>query len=391
MTQLHAQQQDAFDKVRAWIDGGCPGECFRLFGYAGTGKSTIAKLFPTIAPGRVLYAAYTGKAAHVLTRKGCPATTIHRLIYKPRERGSYHLRKLEEGLTVALEAGDGRKVRKLENLIRLEKEKLKSPTWDRNDHSELQEASLLVLDEVSMVGQQLGRDLLSYGTPVLALGDPGQLPPIGSVGGFFTDHEPNAMLTEVHRQEKGSDVLDLATSVRKGNSLSLGPCVVRKGTTKISELASYDQVLVGRNKTRKILNTQIRRHLGLSGLPKPGDKLVCLRNNHDLGIMNGSQWTVADSTELGNDQIALELRDDDNTKVDVISWTQLFENREAPYHNQRDAELFDYGYAMTVHKAQGSQWDRVYVVDESASFNKDRSRWLYTAITRAAEEVRISL
>lgn len=387
---LHAQQQDALDQVKAWIGQGCPGDCFRLFGFAGTGKSTIAKQFPDLVSGRVLYAAYTGKAAHVLNKKGCNATTIHRLIYRPRQNSGRHLRTLEDALTDAQKAKDATKVRKLEFLITKEKEKLKSPAWDRNDESDLKEASLLVLDEVSMVGDKLARDLISYGTPILALGDPAQLPPVGSTGGFFTNHKPNVMLTDIHRQEAGSEVLDLATRVRNKELLTLGDCVVPKGQLSLADIVQYDQILVGRNKTRKIINNRVRKHLGFTGLPKPGDKLVCLRNNHDIGIMNGSQWYVEDSTEVEGDQIILSLKDEDGVRVDVISWTHLFEGRDAPFHGATDCELFDYGYAMTVHKSQGSQWDKVFIVNESDAFRKDRHRWLYTAVTRASEKVMIS-
>lgn len=387
---LHAQQQDALDQVKAWIGQGCPGDCFRLFGYAGTGKSTIAKLFPTITAGRVLYAAYTGKAAHVLNKKGCDATTIHRLIYRPRQNSGRHLRKLEDALDAAQKAKDGKTVRKLEHLIHLEKEKLKSPAWDRNDESDLKEASLLVLDEVSMVGDRLARDLISYGTPILALGDPAQLPPVGGSGGFFTDHKPNVMLTDIHRQVEGSEVLDLATRVRACKPLPLGPSVVPKGSLSLDDIVQYDQILVGKNKTRQTINHRVRKHLGYEGLPKPGEKLVCLRNNHDLGIMNGSQWYIRDCTEVEGDKIIMHLIDDDHNKVDVVSWTHLFEGKDAPFHGATDCELFDYGYAMTVHKSQGSQWDKVFIVNESDVFRKNRFRWLYTAITRASEKVMIS-
>ncbi len=387
---LHAQQQDALDQVKAWIEQGCPGDCFRLFGFAGTGKSTIAKLFPTITAGHVLYAAYTGKAAHVLNKKGCAATTIHRLIYRPRINSGRHLRTLEDALDAAQKAKDGKKVHKLEHLIHVEKEKLKSPSWDKNDESSLKEASLLVLDEVSMVGDKLAHDLISYGTPILALGDPAQLPPVGGSGGFFTDHKPDVMLTDVHRQESGSEILDLATIARDCKPLPLGPCVVRKGTTTIADIVKYDQILVGKNKTRKTVNNQVRKRLGYSGLPKPGEKLVCLRNNHDLGIMNGSQWIVEDSTEVEGDKIILSINDEDGNHVDVVSWTHLFEGKDAPFHGATDCELFDYGYAMTVHKAQGSQWPSVFIVNESDVFRKHRFRWLYTALTRASEKVMVS-
>ena len=390
MPYLYPQQQEALGKVKDWLAAGCPTGIFRLFGWAGTGKSTIAKLFPGLVDGDVIYAAYTGKAAHVLSKKGCPATTIHRLIYAPKVSSGRHLRTLEEALTVAQQAQDGKKVRKLEHLIRMEKEKLKSPKFERKLKTQLREAALLVLDEVSMVGDKIAHDLMSYGTPILALGDPAQLPPVGGSGGFFTNHDPDVMLTEIHRQEAGSEILDMATAVRSRQQLPFGDCVVPKGTLKIEDIAEYDQIIVGRNATRRTINMSMRKHLGFEGLPKSGDKLVCLRNNHDLGIMNGSQWIVQDSVEVEGDQIILKLKDDDGITVDVLSWTHLFEGRDAPVFGSNDCELFDYGYAMTAHKSQGSQWGSVFIVDESSVFGKNKHRWLYTSLTRASERVMVS-
>lgn len=390
MQELHTQQQEALDKVKTWLAAGCPSGIFKLMGWAGTGKSTIAKQFPDLVHGPVIYAAYTGKAAHVLASKGCPASTIHRLIYTPRGSCGRMLRKLEEQLLIAQHDGLGNLVRKLEAKIRGEKEKLKSPKWDLSDGADLREAALLVIDEVSMVGEKLAHDLMSFGTPILALGDPGQLPPVKASSSILSKGEPDVMLTDIHRQAEGSEILDLATKVRRGETLPYGESVVRRGDTTITDLITYDQILVGKNATRQSINRMVRKQLGFEGLPKPGDKLVCLRNNHDLGIMNGSQWVVQDSIPVDGDQIILNLMGDDGVKVDVISWTHLFEGRESPHFGANDCELFDYGYALTVHKSQGSQWPYVFIVDESEVFRQNRNRWLYTAVTRASEKVTIS-
>jgi exodeoxyribonuclease-5 len=56
---------------------------------------------------------------------------------------------------------------------------------------------------------------------------------------------------------------------------------------------------------------------------------------------------------------------------------------------QKGVEEFDYAYALTVHKAQGSQWDDVLLFDQSHVFRKNRYRWFYTAITRAAKTITI--
>jgi exodeoxyribonuclease-5 len=84
-------QDAALNAVAAWLKAG-PGrgatpQVFRLFGYAGTGKTTLARHLAEGVDGEVLYAAFTGKAALVMRSKGCAgATTIHGLIYRARER-----------------------------------------------------------------------------------------------------------------------------------------------------------------------------------------------------------------------------------------------------------------------------------------------------------------
>ena len=69
-----------------------------------------------------------------------------------------------------------------------------------------------------MVDEELGRDLLSFGKPVLVLGDPAQLPPVKG-GGFFTEAEPDIMLTEVHRQAADNPIIRMSMVVREGGRL----------------------------------------------------------------------------------------------------------------------------------------------------------------------------
>ena len=165
--------------------GGKP-QVFRLFGYAGTGKTTLAKHLAEDVDGKVAFAAFTGKAALVMRAKGCVgASTIHSLIYRARESGE------------------------------------ETPSFDLWDEAPASKAKLIVIDECSMVDADLGRDLLSFGVPVLVLGDPAQLPPI-SGGGFFTDAEPDMMLTEVHRQAQDNPIVRLSMDVREGRALAYG-------------------------------------------------------------------------------------------------------------------------------------------------------------------------
>src|SRR5438876_5918165 len=228
---------------------------FRLFGYAGTGKTTLAKHLAEGVDGKVLFAAFTGKAACVMRSKGCPgAGTIHSLIYRARESGE------------------------------------ETPSFELWDEAPASKARLIVIDECSMVDAELARDLTSFGVPLLVLGDPAQLPPIQG-GGFFTDTEPDAMLTEVHRQAEDNPIIRLSMEVRAGRELEPGTYgethIVTRDALDPQRVIDADQVLVGRNATRRAYNARMRERRGFGGtLPSAGDKLVCLRNNKRKGLFN---------------------------------------------------------------------------------------------------------
>jgi exodeoxyribonuclease-5 len=400
-------QSEALERVRAWLaDPWRPGASrepgvFRLFGYAGTGKSTLARAASEGADGSVRYATFTGKAALVLQRAGCPtATTIHRLIYVPRTRCAQRLRELQAELAVER---DEDRARELRDLVREESSNLSRPSFSLNMLSSLRDAALLVVDECSMVGESIARDLLSFRVPILALGDPGQLPPVKDRG-YFTDprQEPDALLEEVHRQCSGSPVLELAGRARRGEPLEPGPYVgaghvdsfVRgRRDRSIEDAARFDQIIVGRNETRRAINARVREHLGRSSpLPEPGDRLVCLRNDYDYGLLNGSQWKVQDCEPLDEDRMLVSIEDptaEYPSPVAVVAHRGYVEGREVHWGEIRDAQCFDYAYAVTAHKAQGDQWPSVCVVDESYCFPGEERRWLYTAITRASDTVTI--
>lgn len=400
------KQQRALAAVRDWLDGWDTGrdkrQCFYLAGYAGSGKTTLAREFALGTGRQVEFGAFTGKAALVLQKKGCPdAKTIHSLIYVPVIKSKLRLVELQDEYTAAQDAGDEDVMADLKLQIDEEHRKLKAPSFALNEgNSVMLEADMAVIDECSMVDDRMGEDMLRFGKPILVLGDPAQLPPVGKGTGFFTSREPDFMLDEVHRQAAGSPVLQLATKVRNGAStLDLGEYgssrVLPKKAVTIGEAVSdYDQILCGKNETRKAINTEIRRHLGRKGqLPEPGDKLICLRNDKDSALLNGSFWIVVSSIEEDDgDTLRLVLSDPDDAEAPMkvcMAHRHHFEGRELPWFRARDAQEFDYGYAITCHKSQGSQWQRVLIYDQSAVFRQDRRKWLYTAITRAAESVTI--
>src|SRR6516225_10108639 len=184
-------------------------QVFRLFGYAGTGKSTIVKFAIDelgLNDSDALRACFTGKAAYVLQRKsGMPCSTIHRLIYHMHEATEAEIaaarQKLEEieAATLALYGAERVAADTEIAALRMSLKEMRQPRFGLNEESPVRDCKLVVLDEVSMVGPEMAADLLSFRKPILVLGDPGQLPPTKGAGAF-TAQEPDVMLTDIHRQ-----------------------------------------------------------------------------------------------------------------------------------------------------------------------------------------------
>lgn len=370
--QFSPEQDQALQEVEKWLKAG-RSPIFRLFGYAGTGKTTLARYFAEHVDGDVQFAAFTGKAAQVLRSKGASnARTLHSLIYRPR--GEEAVEDETTGKTSI------------------------APTFSLNRQSPVAKASMIVVDECSMVDEQLGRDLMSFGTPILVLGDPGQLPPI-SGGGFFTEHDPDFLLTEIHRQARDNPIIQMALDVREGRDLEYGDYgrarVISKSQVDQAEVLAADQVLVGTNRTRKRYNQRLRELKGFTAdYPQAGDKLVCLRNDPAKSLLNGSLWKVMTSSrETVKPGINLLVSPEDDEPGRGVAKIKLLKaqfedpDTEIPWSTKKRFDDFDYGYALTTHKAQGSQWNNVVLFDESYAFRDTRERWLYTAITRAAESL----
>ena len=365
-----------------------------IAGFAGTGKSTLVQFIISaleLDPGSVTYAAYTGKAASVLKRKGCPnAQTTHRLLYNsyPRTDGTFY-------------------------------RKIKRPL-DRP-------YKLIVIDEVSMLPEDMWELLLSHNIHVLALGDPGQLPPVKAVSNDVLEH-PHIFLDEVVRQAQESDILRLSMEVREGKTLSLfhGADVRvvnwNEYRSNMGMLGWADQVICAKNVTRIGLNQQMRYdlHHWEDPLPQPGDKIICLRNNWDCinpagdNLVNGLTGHINDIVYKTRECFCYTpsmfatftpdyVDEDIFEDVDINSFREVRMDRKIfldgePFVNYKNfskipkqfkPDEFDYGYAITCHKAQGSEFDKVLVFEEymKGDTSEKHSRWLYTAITRAAQKL----
>lgn len=370
MSNWSPQQERAIADVRAWLADPSGPQVFRLFGYAGTGKTTLAKEMAESVNGRVLFATFTGKAALVLRKKGCEdASTIHSLIYKPEVN-----------------------------------EQTGEVSFVLNAESDLADAKLLVIDEVSMVGEELARDLLSFGKRVLVLGDPAQLPPVKGEG-FFINAAPDVMLTEVHRQARDNPIIAMSMMIREGGRLRRGQygdsAVISRNDIGQDELRKIvldaGQVLCGLNRTRIAYNRRIRALKGLCGTAAPwhpaiGDRLICLRNDKEKHLFNGGLWDATDvADKFGRFDIVATSLDEDRSPVSVRVYEEFFNGTEAnlDWRERRKSHEFTYGWAITCHKSQGSQWDDVAIFDESGAFREAQSNWLYTAVTRAAARVTV--
>lgn len=375
MMKFSPQQQDAISKTSKWLKQ-CASERtlskpFQyIAGFAGTGKTTIAKSLAELQNGVVVYGAFTGKAAKVMRDNGCHgAQTIHSLIYKPKqdnETGDFKFR------------------------------------WNRL--GPCSESSLIIIDECSMVDETLARDLLRYKVPILVLGDPGQLPPVKGTG-YFTEHEPDVMLDEVHRQAAESPIIRLATQIRMGEysreKMSEPGLLVTDRKEDLSDtVMRAGAIIVGRNNTRCSFNDRMRERHGFtaSNFPQVGETLICLRNDRDTGLFNGGIWEVSqvrkERLTRGErfQNIRILLPDDPDIKIDVTVHNSFFNRTTKPFWKLLiGSQQFDYGYVLTAHKAQGSQWDEVVVFDESEVFRQEADRWLYTAVTRAARQLTLVL
>ena len=337
---------------------------FYLAGYAGVGKTTIANYFRQDVTGIVRYGAFTGKAALMMIKNKCPgAQTVHSMVYK-------------------LDDAEGAQ-----------------PTFELDINSTLRWANLLILDECSMINNDMGADLLTFKVPILVLGDPGQLPPPSGTG-FFTNREPDILLTHVHRQALDSDIIRIATCIRSGKKLArefsedsiIYP--MSSDVTVADAMTDYTQMITGKNTTRRGLNNMARERFGCNGImPEVDDRIICLRNNKPEGLFNGLIGTVT-ACEYDDERTVVNFVSEDNVvhsnvQIHSLCFSHPDEMKNLTWKEKAEFNEFDYAYAVTCHKAQGSQWESVAVMDDGMLVwdRVNRARWLYTAVTRAQEKL----
>jgi exodeoxyribonuclease-5 len=330
------------------------GTGFALHGLAGTGKTTVAAHLARGQRGARL-CAYTGKAASVLrTKTGLDTTTVHGAFY--------HFVREEDG-------GDGRPQRLVFRAAHV-------PGSLKGE--------VVLLDECSMIDRQTAAVILATGITVVAIGDPGQLPPING-DPFFT--QSSFTLQEIHRQALESPIIRQAHAVRltgkyapDGDAFRVVECAT------MDDLLAAEVVLVHRRSTRSRMNALVRRALGYaSAWPRAYEPLVCLRNARKHGVHNGAVYYA--SRDLGPDDKKIGISTeagDIEVPADFLPPGHEDDPLDLPPGGWKTA--FAFGYALTVHKAQGSEFASVLLIDECRVPDL-RRQWLYTGITRAAERI----
>jgi exodeoxyribonuclease V len=386
MPQLSNDQKLCLDHLLEWFTKDKDDMQFvSLGGYAGTGKTTLIavlrkelhKIEPKLKVG---FASYTGKAARVLQNKlteekailkNDTVGTIHSLIYTP--------------------------------IINAQEEIV---GWKTKEDIE---CDLIIIDEASMVDGVIWEHLLAYQKPIIVVGDHGQLPPIK--GNFNLIQKPDVTLVEIHRQARLNPIIALSIQARETGEINPGKysgSVIKfsrddseAGERMTELLTNYSPdtlILCGYNSTRKRLNTFIRTSLGFESVkPVSGDRVICLRNNHKARIYNGMLGTIINIEEKNDQWYSADIEMDGLEEIysGLISAPQFNADSTLSFTENRKytmkGDLFDFGYALTVHKAQGSQAKRVILFEERfAKMDDDQwKRWLYTAVTRAEEELYI--
>lgn len=361
-------------------------------GYAGSGKSTLVKfIIAALEPygidpeDDVCYATFTGKASQVLLKKGNKnVSTLHKLLYKH------------------IPTADGRFIRQPKPEI---------------------EYKVVVVDEVSMAPKEMMELLFRHRVYVICLGDPFQLPPIDkNIDNHLLDN-PHIFLDEIMRQAQESEIIRLSMDIREQKSIEYmkgsEAIICPKGDLNTGMLTWADQILVGTNQTRVNINNQMRTLMGRGNKPETGDKVICLRNYWDIisdgfnplvngtigyiqnpvagevyipYYLGGGSFEVLNTEFISDSDDSFGILNMDNKMILTgekgIDYKQAFKLSKNPKFKDQLPLEFTYGYAITTHKAQGSEWDKVLILEERFPFDKvEHARWLYTAVTRAAEKV----
>ena len=352
-----------------------------IAGYAGTGKSTLVQFIINalnISSGDVCYIAYTGRAALILQEKGCEnAMTAHRLLYYSKEKP------------------DG--------------------TFEHKPRKTLEyNYKLIVVDEVSMLPDEMWKLLLSHHVYVIALGDPFQLPPVDGESEILA--HPHVFLDEIMRQAQDNEIIRFSMDIRARNPLTLHKgsevSVVTSCQINDAYYAGADQIIAAKNVTRSDINWHCRKIKygpDIPSYPIENEKVICLKNYWNIMSVQGEPLINGMIGNLNNISYQDSILFNDLFDKEMISDFYIEENNKfhglfmdyklftdgkqtinsdnwQKYKGVPKPLLFDFGYCITCHKSQGGEWDKVLVFNEYMK-DTDHARWLYTAATRAKKKL----
>ena len=385
--KLNEQQAQAIEALRKWWYNGNK-QVFQISGAAGTGKTTLIRYLINeikLEHDEVLFTAFVGKATLAMTRNGRNAKTLHSAICYCKDEPV-----LDENGNVVTEYN-----RRVTKRVFTRRRKIDP------------RIRLIVVDEGSMVPAKMADWLLKFKVPIIVLGDLNQLPPV--IGDSFFLKEPDVVLTQIMRQSSESPIPYFAQNVLQNGTKCLSPGlqigdkinVLSKADITPELLKDYDVIICGTNKTRNNLNTYIRERIygRTQDYPVIGDKLICRENDwtfsvDDVYLINGliGYVTDIDLESISDYTMKIDFKPEfmdnefKNVTLDRI-YMGLSPNDKRFYRS--NYHKFEYGYAITCHLSQGSQYNRVLVFNESFGTAEERRKWLYTAVTRAIDKVTI--
>ena len=411
---MTSDQENAKNLISEWFFN-TDDQIFVLSGYAGTGKTflidyVVRETLKLKIGKEAVFVSPTGKAAANLVKSGTVAGTVHSLIYI-RDQEDFDVD--ENG----------------EIIERRELNFIKRQSID-------EKIKLIIIDEASMINETVLNDLLSFNVKCLFCGDGAQLPPVNGTCPLLV--EPHYTMREIVRQAKDNPIVQVATLAREGKVIPYGNygdkvCVIKQSALTALErkrlFLKADQIICGRNVTRTQINEEIRSYKGIEKeeiLPIEGEKLICTLNDWEkpldkeekFFLVNGIIGTASNVNEGLDDLATMEFQADfleESVKVpfdtgiftngkyrhlygeravSLANGTVVHEGNFAMLHKFRSVSeepicRFEFAYAITCHKSQGSEFDFVIVFDESWAFGEERNRWLYTAVTRAKEKLLI--
>lgn len=375
---LTKSQEKAFNMIKDWLRA--KGKLFKLGGPAGSGKSYLIPLIAElVGEEKCLLMTPTGKAANNLQKAGLTAKTIHSCIYNVREADSGDPEELNDD-----------DVEDTVDRIYEDSEISYSLKYPET----FSDMKLIIVDEASMVGARLLRDILSFDVPVLLVGDPNQLAPVNDATVYSSC---NYYLDEIVRQAQDSPIIWLASRVLEGNiSMGVyGSCMVRNTPVSDNELTFADMVLTDTNVSREFLNARLRllnfnkdEDVVSKQWVLEGDKVICRTNTpticSSLGfeLTNGTLGTVTEIKHINLKSVDFHISNPDlgDYRFRATNFPLAFPPKKRP-------PKIELGYALTVHLSQGSEWDNVIYV----SGGRPGKRALYTAITRAKQSVLVIL